>query len=1110
MGSYRTYKDDANRIEFEESRNGVSAIDLLARSFIASVQLDCPAKERTMAMLQDGRTRDALDFFVGWYLTSIDINDEFWSAITSAHEEFYGPLQSGNTTAGFLRNGFIHRLNHDHYYIGMPGEIDWSFDVSYYEPEKQFRGVMPVDYMLHIDQFYPLVDEYLRSGRRDSLDIWSDYVDDHCLCRDGLEPTHYPCDLGYNAGPLDIRNGLIYFLDYMRCLYRATERNRDAFPSVTFIRALMKNLKYYGLKSVFYARANPQNWQEGLAHYLVAAGILLKPFYAGEFLFDEGIRAIENYDTCANLPDGSCFQRDIWYNYFWLNYGLGSIYELLKTGAPEYLTPRRDSYFRMLLTERCTFLTRILDYRGRHPAGTRATHVSTPPYYNWSVDNREAFDRFVPWALTDPLLSGYLDYVDGTNDTPPSFTSDAFPVGGYYYIRSGWTEADQYGFLFAPKPPIDGMRHQAINIFGLHAFGHDLLTVGQQNSYDCPSSPVSVDGFLPSTIRVATFGHKRMFKHRPVFIDHRTHQSETFDVVEGVYDGWYGPSMWNGSLDQLNRLEDECVKDVSHRRLIVYLRKQKIWLIFDTITGQRDHNYKLTWHLPTQPVYSEWADRIKAYKSDDICIDDRNGTISTHARHMPNLSIHHESDVSFAYETERIPRSSRPPHEEAQGHDYTRITQRFDVQERVTVLSTLYAERTTDAGLPDLLSPAVDHESEYGIGQRFTAPDGSVVEVLVSPNRSVGFELSDCSGKTETAIVIQRNGQFSGGMFLGCTELKLRGTPMPFRNGDLELRRNGTVIPIHAPLPEVEILPDIASFSDEISIELRCADPNVEIHYTLDGGDPTPTSPKYRGPIETRKSISFKTQGYRTGTSQKPFTMHGTHATLPSLATFELTDRIPRSSAVEPKKLEQGLDYSYFRCGWAGFRDLILYPESQIPDATGVCEDLFDLSERDTNEPFGFRYQAYLCASVSGDYIFLAPAEYMDLTIDAGYELTVNVDGNRWHPGAERRGFRKWCIGLEAGYHLLEVWFIDYRGDAQLIKLSAGATEIHRVVFDRNTGSEGDLGPNFPQWPNVRDLIWTGVVPDLKMILPGKQADTIPAEMLWRKQHDTSASRRNE
>ena len=311
---------------------------------------------------------------------------------------------------------------------------------------------------------------------------------------------------------------------------------------------------------------------------------------------------------------------------------------------------------------------------------------------------------------------------------------------------------------------------------------------------------------------------------------------------------------------------------------------------------------------------------------------------------------------------------------------------------------------------------------------------------------------------------------------------------------DFELRADGTLVPIYAPLPDVEILPDVHTFSGEINIEMRCAEADVDIFYTLDGGKPTPASPRYVEPIGTRTSTVVRAQGFRAGVSQSPSTMHGTHATNPVIAEYEHTERLPDVTDLGHSNPEQGLEVFYYRCGWAGFRDLIAFPESQTPDTSGVCHQLFDISMRDMDEPCGFRYRTYLNASATGDYIFIAPDEYMDLTIDAGYDLTVSVDGSPWCPCARHHGYGRWSIGLEAGYHLLEVWFIDYRGDAQLLKLSAPRTEIHRVTFDRH----GNLGPNFPQWPQVNDLIWTGVVPELKLMVPGERARAIPPEWLFR------------
>lgn len=1093
MGAYTKYRSEENRKKFEAARGSPASARKLARDFFSVVNEDCAGFKKCRSLLKRGRHRAALDVFVAWYLAEIGGNAALWAAITSSHEEFYNPLLSGKTTAGFLRNGFIHRLNHDHYYLGRPGEIDWSFDVSYYDLDRQFRDVFPVDYMLNLDQFYPLLDEYIRSGRQDALAAWSAFVDDHCLCRDALEPTHYPCDLGYNAGPLDIRGGVVYFLDYMRWLYPATRRYRHPFPSLSFARALMKNLKYYALKSVFYARANPQNWQEGLAHYLVSAGVLLKPFRLGAFLFNEGLRAIENYDQAFNLVDGSCLQRDLWYNYFWLNYGLGSIREILKHGAPEYLTPQWQSWFRLLLERRSKFLTRVLTSRGQHPIGTRATHGLTPPFHNWVRENREAFDRFTPWVYEDPMVTTFLNYVEGQSNPPPPFTSDAMPAGGYYYIRGGWTDDDQYGFLFAPKPPVDGMRHRAINMFGLNAFGSDLLVAGQQNSYDCPPSPALVDGCMQLTeVPALTFGHKRMIKYADAPIDHRTHTSAIFDMIEGVFAGWYGADARACDHNQINQLVDQAIKDVAHRRQVFFLRKQGVWIMLDTIAGKYQHDYTVQWYLPTQPVFAGWADKIKAYDPAEIVINEKEGSIATRASHMPNLAMYQSATAPFGYETEIVRRASQPPQMEAQGHDYCRISQRFARQEQVIGLTILFPEKSGAAGLAGIetLNP------DSGLGRRFTAPDGAVVSVLVGRNHPVVFDSAGCRGRAQTAILMAHNGVFSGGLLLGCHELQLAGKPVAPNCNDFEFSRTGAIIPIYAPLPKVRILPDRPAFSEAVMVTMQCADPAVDIHYTLDGSEPTLAAPLFTGPVAVRKAAVIKARGFRKGIAAEPVTLHGTHATPLAFAVYEKIARRP--AVAGPADLEPGLRYEYYRCGWKHFRDVILYPASQTPDKTGLCRELFDISARDTAEPFGFHYAGYLLAPAAGDYTFVAPEEFMDLTIDAGYDLSVIIDGILWRPSGRRHGYGTWTIGLDQGRHWLEVWFVDYRGDAQTIKFNSPRAYTHRIVFDRNKEGTGDLGPNFPGCPNLRNLIWTGVVPELQLRAPGSEDKTVLRDMLFR------------
>jgi len=62
--------------------------------------------------------------------------------------------------------------------------------------------------------------------------------------------------------------------------------------------------------------------------------------------------------------------------------------------------------------------------------------------------------------------------------------------------------------------------------------------------------------------------------------------------------------------------------------------------------------------------------------------------------------------------------------------------------------------------------------------------------------------------------------------------------------------------------PAPFILPGTFAYRDRIVVTLGCADPDADIHYTLDGSTPTRKSPRYRSPIPLEKSVTIKAIAY--------------------------------------------------------------------------------------------------------------------------------------------------------------------------------------------------------------------------------------------------------
>lgn len=128
------------------------------------------------------------------------------------------------------------------------------------------------------------------------------------------------------------------------------------------------------------------------------------------------------------------------------------------------------------------------------------------------------------------------------------------------------------------------------------------------------------------------------------------------------------------------------------------------------------------------------------------------------------------------------------------------------------------------------------------------------------------------------------------------------------------------------------------------------------------------------------------------------------------------------------------VNYEYFEGTWDVLPDF----DSLVPVHSGLAPD-FDITLRDQNDNFGFRFRAKILISVEGDYTFYtASDDGSQLRINGG--LVVNNDG--LHGWQQRSG----QIHLDAGQPILEVTFFEKGGDNELYVLYEGPAIAKQVV----------------------------------------------------------------
>jgi len=127
-----------------------------------------------------------------------------------------------------------------------------------------------------------------------------------------------------------------------------------------------------------------------------------------------------------------------------------------------------------------------------------------------------------------------------------------------------------------------------------------------------------------------------------------------------------------------------------------------------------------------------------------------------------------------------------------------------------------------------------------------------------------------------------------------------------------------------------------------------------------------------------------------------------------------------------PGDESNGLAYKYYEGSWdklPDFSKLNVVKEGTVSN--------FNLSSRNRNDKFGFRFDGYIEITKAGEYTFYT-------TSDDGSKLFINgkqiVDNNGLHASQERSG----KITLSAGYHKIKVKYFEKSGQETLAVKYAG------------------------------------------------------------------------
>ena len=1057
-----TYIENADtRQQNFDTRNSNDNIKKLADEFFAGINFDNSSLLNVKTLYDSGNYLGALTeyekYFVGKVSSSsfdfIDTENDNYVA------NYILDINTGITADDMLNNYIITSdklgtqtmIN-----IGTPARVDWANQTDFYNVDSE-----PVAHMLNINQFYVLLDGYATTKNVVYLNKWQDFVDSLCINSSGVD-VRSAVDQGQNSNYLGAITPML-FVSYLRKVNTSiAPSNGLPIDPATFARMLNKITKDYTLSSILYARSNPQNWQGEIARDIGYDGLILSDFKAGAFFVDEAMRAYRNYISHLTLPDMVEMQRDLWYNFVIIE-GMAQFNNALKALQPEKATGEWTTFVGDTLTGYYEYLTRVLTSSGQYQIGlrndlrVRATTLL------------DSINKYYPEFLTKrPETKNMLYYVlKKTPYTTPTFTTDAFTYGGYYMFRENWTTNAQVGMLFSGRYPQDGFRIQANNIFGLRAFGQDMIRCGERDAYSMVPSPITVDGKVQDAeVGFIGLGHRRMYDSAPIAPpDSLFYTSTSFDFAKTKYDGFYADYN-RGTPDVFESVYQSRVSGISHIRDVSFLRDLGFWIIKDDmVTDSNNHSFKQKWYIPTMPLSggNTMPTGYTAFDRTKISTNATDKTIQTGDTNKPIFKMYQFTDKALSYSM-----YDEAPATSYYISDYKRIE--VDYQgSGTTQLATLifpYQQGTALPVVTNLTSGSIK-------GFSATTSVGTAIYKTASTTQELTADVVKING---TSLLLTTKGSTKKGIAIGCSGIWVNNVQASSGNTDFEFTVSGNGItnvkPIFSPVATVDISPKTRAFSTMQLVTMSCSTPNVNIRYTTDGSEPTLTSQLYNGAFYINSSANIKARAFRTVVTQMPITDDNTNISPITSAYFYKQTALPATNVSNISNLQSGLTFEYYEDKW---QDLLLdfIVNNSMTPANKGSSSLIDVSARNANRAFGFKYKGYINIPQTGVYTFSPSDEYYRLDVVQGYELALYIDNVKWELDYSKQNKGTFSTYLQQGMHKIEVRYADLRKDSGAVKFD---NSTYILNFNKSNNSTIQ---NFPNFTLSKDVVFSGVAPTI-------------------------------
>lgn len=429
------------------------------------------------------------------------------------------------------------------------------------------------------------------------------------------------------------------------------------------------------------ARENVPNQIWGNAITLIELAEVLPQLKAAKELHDVGVHRFMTASGTV-MEDGTDLEASLNYNkrLFEDQKKINAIY-----GNPE----NRPEWLKNF--------NRRADNRYYMYAGLATPHGTYP-----GIGNQNPSDLRARNYLKEYLKEGHLDKMapqmnqllktEGAKAKAHPFTSMAFPYGGYYALRSGWSSDDLY-LLMRSSRDGSGHTHPDNNNVQVSAYGAQLLVDRGSPAYFTGHLPdhqkkykhyfgghsigsvfmanaVSVDGYVQGS------PEKKLTSQFSGWQEPRKalqHLGSTFDFVEGNYAGDYHREKPISDKNMSDLIKDYGLEEmsetiayntrlkelgpdaihVSHKRRVIFIKPEKFWIVVDKVDGEGSR-YIQNWNFPAPDKGINQERYFLAPKNDklyygsghslgytpnEVRFSKKDKRIYTISHHRPNIAL---------------------------------------------------------------------------------------------------------------------------------------------------------------------------------------------------------------------------------------------------------------------------------------------------------------------------------------------------------------------------------------------------------------------------------------------------------------------------------------